>query len=85
MMVGRSCVTTCSAGRRNVCEGVSPNNRAVGDREAAKFQKAVISQDARDARPFDIGIQKRVTYAMHSPQGEIADRSCAQMFLAGGA
>jgi hypothetical protein len=57
----------------------------VGDREATKLQKAVISQDACDARSLDIGIQKRVTYAMHSSHGEIADRSCAKMFLAGGA
>jgi hypothetical protein len=57
----------------------------VGDREAAKLPKAVISEDACDARPTGIGGEKRLTYAMHSPEGEITDRRCTQMFLAGGA
>ena len=56
----------------------------VGDREAAKLPKAVIGEDACDARPTGIGIEKRLTYEMHSPQGEIADQPHAEMVFAGG-
>ena len=57
----------------------------VGDREAAKLPKAAIGEDACDARPTGIGIEKRLTYEMHSPQGEVAYRSHCQMFFASGA
>jgi hypothetical protein len=56
----------------------------VGDREAAKLPKAVISEDASDARPIVIGDEKRPPHQMHSPQGEIADRSHSQMLFASG-
>jgi hypothetical protein len=39
----------------------------VNDREAAKLAKAVISEDACDARPAGIGNEKRPPHEMHSP------------------
>ena len=59
-------------------------HRMVGDREAAKLPKAVISEDACDARPIGLGNEKRLTYEMPSPQGEITDRPHAEMVFARG-